>query len=69
VPEIRFASTALSERSKGGTMRANRRSGFVGVLLASVLASVASEAAQAAAPFTAERAGKLIAELGPQKAA
>ncbi len=50
-------------------MRANRRSGFAGVLLTSVLASVAGEAAQPAAPFTAERAGRLIAELGPQKAA
>ena len=50
-------------------MRASRRSGFAGVLLASVLASVASEAAQAGAPFTAEKAAKLIAELGPQKVA
>jgi hypothetical protein len=50
-------------------MRANRRSGFAGVLLLSVLASVASEAAQAAAPFTAEKMAKLVAELGPQKAA
>ena len=49
-------------------MRANRRSGFAGVLLASVLASVAGEAAQPTAPFTAERTSRLIAELGPQKA-
>jgi hypothetical protein len=50
-------------------MRANRRSGFAGVLLASVLASVAGEAAQPTAPFTAERASQLIAQLGPQRAA
>jgi hypothetical protein len=50
-------------------MRANRRSGFAGVLLASMLASVAGEAAQPTAPFTAERASQLIAQLGPQRAA
>jgi hypothetical protein len=50
-------------------MRANRRSGFAGLLLAFVLASVAGEAAQPTAPFTAERASQLIAQLGPQKAA
>jgi len=50
-------------------MRANRSCALRGALLSSLLAGAASGAAQPAAPFTAERASKLIAELGPQKAA
>jgi hypothetical protein len=50
-------------------MVARWRSAFAGALSSSLLAVAAAAAAQPAEPFTAERTSRLIAELGPQKAA
>jgi hypothetical protein len=50
-------------------MRPNQRRTLPGALLWCVLVCAAGEAAQPATPFTAESASRLIADLGPQKAA
>jgi hypothetical protein len=50
-------------------MRANQGRVLPVALLSCVLMCAAGEAAQPAAPFTAESATRLIADLGPQKAA
>ncbi len=50
-------------------MRANRLAFAVGALLLVGVVSRAAAAGQAAGPFTAETASRLVAELGPPKAA